>query len=332
MAFILTAVLLLVFFGVLLLGHELGHFISAKLLGFKIDEFGFGFPPKIFSKKVGETEYSLNLIPFGAFVKVRGLEDADDDGHESELPAWKKAVVFIAGIFMNFLIGWIAFSFIFMIGAPKAVYVSNVVPDSPAAKAGIVSGDKFSDYPELDNFISFVRANPGREISLNVDRMGGDMEIKVTPESKEGAAATIGVELMESGFDRENPFLAVWSGLKASFDMIGRIVMALVNMFRHGDFSESSGPIGIFKAVNVAKDMGVVYFLQLLGVVSLNLTVFNFLPLPALDGGHLLFLLMGKIRGKPISLKVRQTVAGFCFIALLLLMFIVTIKDVINLF
>ncbi len=331
MSFILTALLLLLFFGVLLLGHELGHFISARLLGFKVDEFGFGFPPKIFGKKVGDTEYSLNLIPFGAFVKIRGLEDADEDGQESVLPAWKKALVFGAGVLMNFMIGWFAFFLIFMIGAPKAVYIGNIVADSPAERAGLTAGDKFSDYPELDNLISFIRSNPDKEISLNIDRYGKDVEIKVIPEMK-GDVATIGVELLESGFDRVDPLTAGWSGLKASFDMVGRIFMAFINMFRHGDFSSSSGPVGIFRAVDVAKDMGIVYFLQLLGIVSLNLTVFNLLPLPALDGGHLLFLLLGKLRGKPIDLRVRQAITGFFFIALLLLMFIVTIKDVINLF
>jgi len=331
----LTALLLVVFFAILIIGHEFGHFIAARLLHMEVEEFGFGFPPKIFGKKIGRTEYTLNLIPFGGFVKIGDLEPIDQapDGTMPKklAPSWKRAIVFASGVAMNFLIGWVAFVFIFMIGAPRAVYVSNVLPDSPAGVSGIKPGDRFVDFRTVGELTDFVKARAGQNISFNIDRYGEKISASSTPEVIDGTVR-IGVELLESGFDKQNVFRSIGSGFVSAADMSWRILSALFGMFSKGDFSSSSGPVGIFNAVSVAKDMGLVYFLQLLGVVSLNLMVINILPLPALDGGHLLFLIIEKIRRKPISFKVQSTINSTSFILLLILMFVVTIRDVIKLF
>jgi len=329
MEFISTALLIIVFFAVLILGHEVGHFAASKLLKLKVEEFGFGLPPKIFGKKWRGTEYSLNAIPFGGFVKVPALDYSTEDSFN--IPMWKKVVVFSSGVIMNFLIAWVAFSVIFMIGTPKGVYVGGVLKDSPAARAGISPGDELLGFDSITPLISLINSNSGNKLTFEVGHQGETLNIDVIPE-EDGGVGKIGVELIESGFPREGFFQSFWSGLKAVWSFVARIVGAFASMFSHGDFTGSTGPIGIFSAVQVAKDMGLVYFLQLMGVVSLNLMIVNFFPLPALDGGHIMFLLVEKIRRKPISKKVISRVNSICYTALLVLMFIITIRDIIKLF
>jgi regulator of sigma E protease len=329
MELILTALLIIVFFAVLILGHETGHFAASKLLRLEVQEFGFGLPPKIFSRKWRGTEYSINAIPFGGFVKVPALDYSN--GSEFKIPTWKKIVVFSSGVFMNFIISWVVFSIIFMIGTPKGVYVGGVIEDSPAAQAGIVSGDKLVGFDSITPLIELIESNEGNILVLEVERQKEALSVEVVPIS-DGAKAKIGVELIESGVERENFFQSLWSGLSATGSFIVRIIGSFASMFRSGDFKGGAGPIGIFSAVRVAKDMGFVYFLQLMGVVSLNLMIVNFFPLPALDGGHILFLVIEKIRRKPLNQKVISRINSISYALLLLLMFVVTIRDIIRLF
>jgi regulator of sigma E protease len=329
MGFILTIILIVIFFAVLVLGHEAGHFAVAKLLGLKVDEFGFGFPPKIIGRKFKGTEYTINAIPFGGFVKVPSLDSGSDE--YSAVPAWKKAAVFCSGVIMNFFIAWLAFSVIFMIGAPQGVYIGGVIADSPAAESGIKSGDRLSGFTSITEVVDFIGSKADESIVLEVERSGKNISVEVIPRENDGVGR-IGVELVESGFERVGFFKGLGSGLSSAWGFTGRIVNAFISMFRHAEFGNSTGPIGIFSAVSVAKDMGLPYFLQLLGIVSLNLMVVNILPLPALDGGHLLFLFIEKIRRKALSKKTMATINSVSFALLLVLMFVVTIRDILRLF
>lgn len=329
MGFIFTALLIIVFFAVLILGHEIGHFTAAKLLKLEVKEFGFGLPPKLFGKKWRGTEYSINAIPFGGFVNVPAIDYSTEDAFK--VPAWKKIIVFSSGVIVNFLIAWAAFSVIFMIGTPKGVYVGGVVKDSPAEKAGLKAGDELLGFESITPLIELINRNPGNKLTLEVERQKEVLAIEVVPASEEGVGK-IGVELVESGFPREGFFQSFWSGLKAAWSFVVRIVQAFASMFSRADFTGSTGPIGIFSAVQVAKDMGIVYFLQLMGVVSLNLMIVNFFPLPALDGGHVMFIVIEKIRRKPISKKMIIGLNSFFYALLLVLMFVITIRDIINLF
>ncbi|MFA5052539.1 MAG: M50 family metallopeptidase [Parcubacteria group bacterium] len=329
MEFILTALLIIVFFAILILGHEVGHFTAAKLLKLEVQEFGFGLPPKLIGKKWRGTEYSLNAIPFGGFVKVDAIEISSEK--YMDVPAWKKTVVYSSGVVMNFVLAWFAFSVIFMVGTPKGVYISAVLENSPAAEAGLKSGDKLNDFDSITPLVDLIGKSTGSELALKVEREGKISEVRVIPTEGENGGR-IGVELVESGFPRENFFKSLVSGAKSAGAFSLRIVNAFISMFRHGDFTGSTGPVGIFSAVQVAKDMGLPYFLQLLGVVSLNLMIVNIFPLPALDGGRLLFLLVEKIRKKPLNKKIISVVNSVSYALLLLLMFIVTIRDIIRLF
>lgn len=329
MGLFLTIVLIIVFFAVLVLGHEAGHFVAAKLLRLEVKEFGLGFPPKLIGKKIRGTEYSLNAVPFGGFVKIPALDDSLKD--KSFVPAWKRAIVLVSGVAMNFIIAWAAFSLIFMMGSPKGVYVSGVFDGSPAEFSGLKAGDKFKEYDSIDSVIAAINSNAGKTLFFKIERPGKTILIEIVPENKNGAGR-IGVELIESGFAKEGFFKGIVSGLGSAWSFSGRIISAFAFMFRHADFSSGSGPVGIFTAVSVAKDMDFVYFLQLLGVVSLNLMIINIFPLPALDGGHLIFLAVEKLRGKSLGKNIKNRINSISFIFLLVLMFVVTIRDILRLF
>lgn len=328
---LLTGLLILFFFAILILGHELGHFIAAKKAGFEVEEFGFGLPPKIFGKKIKGTIYSINAIPFGGFVKVKGLVPEEGDASQKLPPAWKRLIVFIAGIAMNFVIAWIAFSIIFLIGVKQTVYIEAVMPDSPAKVAGIKDYDSIRDFGTVKELTEYIGQNPNQEITLNLSREGKDVSVKVTPKADETGKVKIGVALQEGGIQKQPFFSAIGQGFMRTVDTTSYIIQALIHMLGSADFSGTSGPVGVFRAVSVAESMGMVYFLQLLAVVSVNLFVINFLPFPALDGGHLLFLMIEKIRRKPLSQKVVGIVNTIGFFILLALMFLATAKDIVNL-
>jgi len=330
MEFISTAILIIIFFAILILGHEVGHFAASKLLKFEVQELGFGLPPKIFGRKWRGTEYSLNAIPFGGFVRVPALDYSTEESFK--IPLWKKIIVFTSGVFMNFIIAWVVFSIIFMIGAPKSVYVSDIIDNSPAQIAGIKAGDKLIDFEYLAPLISLIENTKlGDPLFLRVERQQEISNIEVFPEINDGVGR-IGVELMETGFPKEGFFQSFQSGAETAGSFIVRIIKALFAMFRYGDFADTAGPVEVFVAIQVTEDMGIIYFLQLLGVVSLNLMIINLLPLPALDGGHILILLVEKIRRKPINKQLILRINSVSYSLLLLLMFVVTIRGVIRLF
>ena len=179
----------------LILGHEAGHFIAAKAFGLKVYEFGFGFPPRIFAKKIGDTEYSFNWLPFGGFVRIAGEEDgmgADTEearqasGSEKKRmffsqPAWKKSVIVLAGVAVNFLIGWFLISAILMVGVPQALIVSGVEPNSPASQIGIQAGDVIKNYALAKDFIAYIDAHRGAVTELDISRGGKDVQFSVIP-------------------------------------------------------------------------------------------------------------------------------------------------------
>ncbi len=330
MEFIFTATLVIIFFAILILGHEIGHFMAAKFLNFEVQELGFGLPPKIFGRKWRGTEYSLNAIPFGGFVRVPALDYSTEESFT--IPLWKKAIVFTSGVFMNFIIAWAVFSIIFMIGAPKGVYVSAIIDNSPAQIAGIEAGDKLIDFQYLAPLINMIgNTEPGNSLTLRVERQRKILNIAVTPIMDEGVSR-IGVELMETGFPKEGFLQSLRSGIETTWSFIVKILEALIAMLRYRNFDNAAGPIEVFVAIQVTEDMGIIYFLQLLGVVSLNLMIINLLPLPALDGGHMLILLVEKIRRKPINKQLILRINSLFYSLLLLLMFIVTIRGIIRLF
>lgn len=349
----LIALIIVLGLSLLILGHEAGHFFVAKAFGLKVDEFGFGFPPRITAKKKGDTEYSLNWLPFGGFVRISGergefaLAEGEDAAAESETPkerlfftqpAWKKSLIVLAGVAMNFVLGWLLISAVLMIGVPKAVIVTDVQAGSPAATVGFASGDVIKDYKDTQSFIGYVNAHRGQEIPIAVLRNGKEVDLNVTPRlvtaPNEGA---IGVALQEGGAPREAPLAALWHGLESAA-IIGWLTLgAFYDLARqvltHASLPQGVvGPVGIFGIAEQTGHIGLVYLLQLLGVISINLTVVNLIPFPALDGGRFLITIIEKIKGSAIPQKVEVALNGIGFALLIGLMVFLTVRDVSGLF
>ena len=336
-------IFVIIFLSILILVHELGHFLTAKKFGLLVEEFGFGLPPRIWGKKIGETIYSINALPFGGFVKIYGEDGAAAITEEKNgrsfisLKAWQKAMILIAGVFFNFLLGWIVLSIVFSMGMPSAVIVTDVLKDTPAAKAGLIQGDVIKGFSTIEELIDFINDNRGKEISLEAERNGEVLKILATPRINppEGQGA-LGIGLADAGLPKQNIFLSFWDGLKASISLIITIFIVIIDLISKIFIGQASletvtGPIGIAKVTAQASSLGLVYLLQLLALISLNLTVINIFPFPALDGGRLLFLAIEKIKGSPLNPKFEKwaNMAGFAL--LILLMIAITIKDIIKL-
>jgi regulator of sigma E protease len=337
----------------LILVHELGHFFVAKIFGIRVDEFGFGYPPRIFAKKYGETEYSINALPFGGFVKIYGEDETKVEKSSSDFkrsfasqPAWKRSAVLLAGVFMNIVLAFILLSLVFMVGAPKYMGIASVVSDSPAEEAGLEGGDivleasvgeeLLSNPISVNKFIEFVKNNEGENINLTVQR--GDetfqKEVLARKNPPEGEGS-IGIALVDMGIEKQGFFSAVWQGMKTTGQLLKEITVGFYNIitgiFTNPDVVKNiAGPVGIFVITKQAGSMGLIYLIQLIAIISLNLVIINLLPFPALDGGRFLFILIEKIKGSPVPNKIQMAANAFGFILLILLMIIVTIKDIGN--
>jgi regulator of sigma E protease len=368
----MNIIIFIVILLVLVLIHEAGHFFSAKKFGIKVDEFGFGFPPKLFSRKYGETEYSFNLLPLGGFVKIFGEnpEEENISGPDSarsftNKPKYQQAIVLFAGIFANFLLAWLLFSVGFISGLPtslgsepKGYEVQNVhlvlvsvLEKSPAEIAGLKSGDKIisakSDNDVADNLTpdtlkSFIVSHPDKKIELDYLR-GKDTnihatEVKAIAVSK-GATPTIGIAMDEIGIVKLPIFVALWEGLKLDTNVLSGTISGLYSLVKEAlqgqgkmALSGVTGPVGLVGIVGDAYQFGFVYILSLAALISVNLAVINLIPFPALDGGRLLFLLVEKIKGSPINQKFANTANMVGFAILIILMLFITYHDITKLF
>lgn len=367
----MNIIIFLIILLVLVLVHEWGHFFSAKRFGIRVDEFGFGFPPKIASIKKGETEYSINALPFGGFVKIFG-ENPDEENTNGpdasrsfvNKPRWQQAIVLFAGIFMNFILAWVLFSVGFMSGLPTStsttkygenlenihLMVIGVAPASPAEKAGLKSGDKIIGLQSGKDIISelnpeilknFVVSHGTQEIEFTYLRGTDNTKIssKITPVPNiANGNPGVGISMDEIGILKLPFFSAIWEGLKFDISVTKETAVGLVKFIKKSvtgkaNFSEVSGPVGLVGAVGDAyKGFGLAYLLSFAAMISVNLAVINFLPFPALDGGRLLFLLIEKIKGSKIKPNVANITNLIGFSLLILLMLVVTYHDIVKLF
>lgn len=345
----LTVVIVIVGLSLLILAHEAGHFFAAKYFKLKIDEFGFGFPPRAFAWKRGETEYSVNWLLFGGFVKIRGERDHLDvrdgtiasaevaRGNYAYQKAWRRAIIIAAGVLVNFFLGWFLLVAVYAVGAPPVVVISGVEAGSPAETVGLKSGDIVVGHTNVDDFISFITENRGTKVTVTVLRGAKKMFFEVVPRSEVGEnQGALGVVLQNGGIEAQPIHKAVWFGFVHSLRIVAMTVQGLGSLVKGivttgGISSDVVGPVGIFSLAHQVGAIGVIYLIQLVSLISLNLAVINLIPFPALDGGRLLLIAVEKLKGSPISRRTEIAVNTLGFVLLILLMVVITVRDIVRL-
>lgn len=407
----LTIIIFLLILSLLVFAHELGHFLTARKFGIKVEEFGFGFPPRALGfrltrkkeiKIASETEitvteretegerfiqtscreeidlsqpavpgkkweivgrqeedsqggtiYSLNWIPLGGFVKIKGEngEGKEEPDSFSSRPVWQRLVVIASGVLFNVFLAFILLTAGFSIGLPQLAEAGNksggekylqivqIVPDSPAAQAGFkpadiivnIDGTIFKSYEEL---VKFNSAKLGQDLNYKIKRGREEMSFAVKPKIlSETKQAGIGVAIAEMQVISYPWYQAAWEGAKVTVLTTGAIITAFYELIKNlvsgrGVSADLTGPVGIAVMTGQAARLGWVYLLQFTVMLSLNLAVINFLPFPALDGGRALFLLIEKIKGSPVKQEVEAAVHNIGFILLMALVLVVTFKDI----
>lgn len=360
---ILTILLFLGLLSVLVLAHEWGHYAAAKKAGMIVEEFGIGFPPRVFSwKGKGGTLWSLNLIPLGGFVRIQGEngEQRFEPGSFATKSYLARFIVLIGGVFMNIVVAVALFTIGFLFGLPaiieggtndfaivsdQSINIVQVLPESPAEQGGIKPGDKvlsingeaFTNGEEARQ--ALVPDVAGEPIEMKVQQGDEEKTVRLMPAhleelGKEG----VGLALVETGKVRYPWYYAPVQGVITTVGMLIQIVVALgslvVGLFQSKSdvVAQLSGPVGIAVLTGEVAQLGFAHLVQFAAMISVNLAVLNALPIPALDGGRILFLFVEAIRRKPLNQRVEQMVHAAGFALLMLLVLFVTYRDIVKLF
>lgn len=347
---LLSLLYFILILGAIVLVHEFGHFIFSKLFGVYVYEFSIGMGPKIlhWKKKGGETEYCIRAIPIGGFVSLAG-EDADDNSKIDKKrklyskPVWQRLIIMIAGATFNFLFAFVILfvsALIYGSVSTKPI-VASVSEEYPAYTAGIKEGDtivsinkqKVSSWNEVK---LYIQTSEGKELNIVLkDKTGTKREVKVIPIEVKDDEGNISYAV---GIGLDNTVRrGLWTSLKHATQTtcsLYKLMLTTLKQLITGKFSVSdlSGPVGIYSVVDSQSKQGLQSILYLIAYLSMNVGVINLIPFPAFDGGRVLFLIIEKIRRKPIKAKTEGMINSIGFILLMLLMVFVTINDVIKLF
>jgi len=356
----LTIILFIAILAVLILVHELGHFIAAKRSGAKVEEFGIGFPPRVFGLKYGETIYSINLLPIGGFVKIFG-EDGEkrrDKRSFGSKPLRTRAIIIVAGVLMNLILAVVLLSFGHIIGLPQVidgesasanvknitVRIVEIAKNSPAETAEVKIGDivysmsfgmdKISNIESVENIQNFTKSHIGEKITLSLKRGDKIIHKVLTPRSEapEGQGP-IGFAMVKTGQVSYPFYLAPFKGIESTariaWNTIGAFGKILADLLTTGKLTEElAGPIGIAVITGQVQKLGFIFLLQFVALISINLAIINILPIPALDGGRLLFLGIEKVKGSPVKQKYEKMAHTIGFALLIFLMILVTFRDI----
>ena len=353
--FLLTILELVVILGVMIFIHELGHFVASLLLGIPVEEFGFGYPPKMLTLfKWRDTEFTLNWIPFGGFVRPRGEDDVDVEGGIETQAPWRRLIVLLAGAFMNLVMGVIVFTILFAQSGGveiRGILVNNVLENSPAEEAGLIANDIIlnangTPTTDLDEMIYLIDNNAGHEMALEIDREGNIETINVTPRSTEDGDGELGVGITYALTPVD---LNIVQATGYAFDTVGQMIKLTIqipSLLISGQVSPEeariSGPVGIGQMLGQAREADIemqqsgeadAFFsntMWLIGAIAVGLGFANLLPLPALDGGRIVFVLYEWIVGKRLSPKLETVIHGVGFILIIALSFFVALNDIIN--
>ena len=342
---IVTIIIFILVLGVLIFVHELGHYVTARLAGVKVEEFGIGYPPRMFAIKRGETEYSLNWIPIGGFCKLLGEEDPSAPRSLASKGAFTRIVVLGAGSMMNAVLPIVLLTIAFMI--PRQVVVGDVVindiaPDSPAQEAGIEQGDIIlsingEEIRNIGDVVYTTHLSLGQETDLELKNIAGQTEEitlipRLDPPEGEGA---MGVALvLENAYEISESY-PFWEAVPKSATTLGETFVLIRNevrsWFARGTAPQVGGPVAIFQLTGEASEAGPSYLLQFAAFLSLNLAIINLFPLPALDGGRIIFVLIEVARrGKRVSPRTEGLVHLVGFIMLIGFMILITYVDIVR--
>jgi regulator of sigma E protease len=351
--------------------HELGHFLVAKWNGIKSHEFGFGFPPRlggfvkdsatgryrfIWGNRDVESEntvYSINWIPLGGFVRIKGEDGSGANDPESFAgkPAWTRIKVLGAGVFMNFVLAWALISVVFMLGLPQPVesgqrarypdakiQILDIKKGTPAETMGLQLGDEIvmingERMTSLDMVRDTIVAHKGQPISVDVSRFGKELSLIGTPRTDYPAGeGALGISFSETAVVSYPWHESLYRGAEATYTITVAILQAfgkmIASLFGAPKVPiDVTGPVGIVYLTKQMSDLGLPYLLQFAALLSINLGIINILPIPALDGGRILFVLIEKLKGSPVSQRMEGLIHQAGFMLLLLLMLLITIRD-----
>jgi regulator of sigma E protease len=329
-------------FGLLIFFHELGHFLAAKRADIKVEEFAIGMGPKVFSKQKGETLYSFRLLPLGGFIKMAGMEPEDIHNERgfSRKSVLQRMIVIASGSLMNFVLAAVLFAIVFtFIGVPvSTTQVGNVLEGRPAYEAGLQKGDIIKEVngeqvTSWQQLVAKIHANPNQEVNLKILRGQKTFNVTLVPElePKEGIGL-IGIESSGVKWETKGIFESLYLAVKQTVQLTALILLALGQMVTGQMAADVVGPVGIVQEIGNHARVGVPYLLNLAAIISINLGLINLLPIPALDGSRLVFLLVEAIRRKPLAPEKENFVHLIGFALLIFLIIVVTYKDISRIF
>lgn len=352
---ITTVVAFIIVLGVLVFVHELGHFFVAKRVGVYVEEFALGFGPRVFSRTKGETTYSLRIFPLGGFVKLIGEFPFEGEMEGKELKVLKEAqdqgrclfqksigerfAVFSMGSLMNFFLAVLLFGLIFIISGipiPAGIHIEEVFLDTPAKEAGLKSGDLLlaingEPVEQIMDAVIIIQESPQVELLLTIERGGEELIIPITPRLSQEDRGHIGVSFVqEVHYQRVGFFQAALRGFIHTFSLIGLLIIGIIQMITGAIAPDVVGPVGIAKEVGKAASVGIIPLMNLTAFISINLGIINLLPLPALDGGRLIFLLLELLRGRPVDPQREGFVHFIGFVLLMVLIVFIIYRDIVR--
>ena len=326
----------IVFLSILVLVHESGHFLMAKKFSVPVDEFGIGYPPKIYGLKKGGTEYSINAIPFGGFNRINP-EILEKQG------VWKKIFIYSGGIIFNLIFGLLILTLVYMAGSKPALIVTQIAKNSPAAKVfkvqdQIISlecqGEKISSPFKASQMKSFISKHKGEKMSIEVNRKGKFLSFSITPRLKyPSGQGALGIGFVDIGLKKMGLIKAIGWSLKDTYIIFKGTFSALSKLliqifYQPKIIKNFMGPVGAIYYSSFMGIIGWVYFFKMMGIISISLAAINLFPFPALDGMYLVYILIERIKGASISLKIKEKINTFGFVFLLILGLVILVKDI----
>ncbi|MCG8514284.1 MAG: RIP metalloprotease RseP [Halanaerobiales bacterium] len=347
---LITIISFIIVLGILIFIHELGHYITAKWAGIRVEEFALGFGPILLSHKKGETVYSLRGIPLGGFCKLTGEFPPDEDMSPEEKriyqearekgqcfdqkPAWKRLAVLFNGPLMNFLLAVLIFMLIFTIYGQivDSTVLGEIIAGRPAAEAGFQVGDRITaingqEITSWEQLANIIHGSAGQELKIELLRQGQLHEVKVVPqydESSDGGIIGIFPELVR---EEVGVFQAIRLGAIQGWYILKLTIIGFYQMLTGQISADIGGPVMIANLVGQALEIGLNSLLNLMAILSINLGIINLVPFPALDGGRILFILVELIRGKPVDPKKEGLAHVVGFVVLMVLMAFLVYKD-----